>query len=174
MALNIKNRHIKILLVFPFLFMLILPTCASAMTINVSIPEKFSEVNAGESVYFETEIKWPENDGRKDLRVEYTIKDKDDQEIAYSKVLKAVETQASFMDSIAIPDSTKTGIYKIVVNISDYQDLSQEVIASFNVVKGNDAIQTSLFIIIGVLGAIVLAVVIEIFILIKKSRVKID
>jgi hypothetical protein len=145
-----------------------LPCFVSAMTIIIGVPEKYSEVKAGEKVYFQTEVKWPENIGRKDLRIEYSVKNKDGNEVAYLKVLKAIETQASFMDSISIPESTVPGMYKISAEISDYKDLNQEVIASFKVAKGGNNIQIYLFIIIGLLGVVVIVVIVEMFFLIEK------
>ena len=50
--------------------------------------------------------------------------------IAQSKVLKAIETQASFMDFIVIPESAKPGMHIIKVKITDYEGLSEEVEAS--------------------------------------------
>ncbi|MCR4326952.1 MAG: hypothetical protein NUV46_00020 [Nanoarchaeota archaeon] len=108
---------------------------ASAMTVLINIPERYSEVEAGQKVYFEIEVKWPENIGRKDLRMEYTLKNKDNQTIAYLKVLKAIQTQASFLDSISVPESTKSGVYTIFLTLTDYKDLNQEVAASFRVVE---------------------------------------
>jgi len=141
----------------------------SAMTVTINIPEKYSEVQAGEKVYFETEVKWPENDIRKDLRIEYSIKDKNGQEIAYLKVLKAIETQASFMDSISIPESTEAGIYKIYLNLSDYNELNQEVAASFKIASKGNLFNTYLPLILGIVGLIAILVLIELFILIKKK-----
>jgi uncharacterized protein YceK len=157
--------------VFLFMVFWVLPGAASAMTITVGIPEKYSEVQAGEKVYFETEVKWPENIGRKDLRIEYSVKDKNGQEMAYLKVLKAIETQASFMDSISIPESIPSGMYKISATFSDYKNLNQEVAASFNVTKSNNNIQMYLFIIIGILSVITIFVVIELFLLAKKRNI---
>ena len=141
----------------------------SAMTAVVNVPEKYSQVVAGEKVYFETEIKWPENTERKDLIIEYSIKDKDNQEVAYLKVLKAIETQASFMDSISIPESTKEGTYKIFLTIKDYKDLKEEVAASFKIAKKADSlINVYLPIILGIVALTAIAVVIELFMLIRK------
>jgi len=160
-----------ILFIFLFLVVLLLPGFASAMTMTISIPAQYSEVKAGGTVYFETDVKWPENDTRKDLRIEYSVKNADGKEVAYLKVLKAIETQASFMDPIPISESTKPGLYKIYATISDYEDLDQEVAVSFNVTKSGSNIQTYLIIIAGALGAAILFVVIEIFVLIKKKKV---
>lgn len=154
-----------------FLAVLLLPNFVSAITITVNIPGKYSEVKAGEVVYFETEVKWPENDSRKDLRIEYSIKNADGQEIAYLKVLKAIETQASFMDFISIPETTKPGLYKIYGTLSDYKDLNQEVAVSFNVTKVGGNVETYLFIIIGILGVIIIGVIIAMFFLIKKKNI---
>jgi hypothetical protein len=151
--------------------MLAMPDLVLAMSIAIGIPEKYSEVKAGEKVYFETEVKWPENVGRKDLRIEYSVKDKDGAETAYLKVLKAIETQASFMDSISIPESTPPGLYKISAEFNDYKDLSQEVVASFNVAKAGNSVEKYLFIIIGVLGIVVLLVLVEMVVLMKKKSV---
>jgi hypothetical protein len=167
--MNFKNH--KILFLILFTVVMVLPNFVLAMSINISIPEKYSEVKAGEKLYFETEVKWPENVGRKDLRIEYSIKNKNNEEVAYLKVLKAIETQASFMDSISIPESLPAGMYKISAVFNDYKDLNQEVVASFNVSK-TSSIENNLFVIIGVLGVIVLLVLIEMFILMRKNSHK--
>jgi len=165
---NMK-RVVNALLIGLFILVLSVST-ASAMTATINIPEKYSQVSAGEKVYFETEVKWPENTGRKDLRIEYSIKDNSGQEIAYLKVLKAIETQASFMDSMSIPESTKAGIYKIFLIISDYKELNQEIAVSFKIVgKSGDLFIFYLLIILGIVGLIAIIVIIELFILIRKK-----
>ena len=84
------------------LFSFISMASVSALSIVVHVPEKYTDVVAGERFYFEIEIKYPENPSRKDLRLNYEIM-KDNEVIAQAKVLKAIETQASFMDFIVIP-----------------------------------------------------------------------
>ena len=162
----------EIIVLLNLLFVSILfVNLSSAMTATINIPEKYSQVSAGERIYFETEVKWPENTERKDLRIEYSIKDNSAQEIAYLKVLKAIETQALFMDSISIPESTKVGTYKIFLTISDYKELNQEIAVSFKIVKKpGDLFNFYLPIILGVVGLIAIVVVIELFILINKKK----
>ena len=150
-------------------FLVLTVNLTYAMTIVINIPEKYSEVYTGEKVYFETEVKWPENNERKDLRIEYTIKDKDSNTISYLKVLKAIETQASFMDSISIPESTKPGTYTIFLNVKDYGELNQEVAASFNIAnKPVDSYKLYFFAAFGVICLMATLMVIELFMLIKK------
>ena len=166
-----KITHLIVVSGFLFLAIAALPRSVSAMTITVGIPEKYSKIQAGEKVYFETEVKWPENAGRKDLRIEYSVKNKAGDEVAYLKVLKAIETQASFMDSISIPENIPPGMYKVVMSISDYRDLAQDVAASFNVAKAGNSVQTYLFIIIGLLGVVTIFVTAEMVMLAKRRNI---
>ena len=166
-----EYQYWSVLFIFLFAGALALPGFASAMSVTVSIPGDYSEIKAGSDVYFETDVKWPENNGRKDLRIEYSVKDKGGNEVAYSKVLKAIETQASFMDNITIPASVQPGMYKITVNLSDYKDLSQQAAASFYVAQNGDTMMNYLFIILGALGVIGLLMIIELFVLIKKKSI---
>lgn len=129
-----------------------------ALSAQVHIPEKYTDVKAGERLYFELEIRYPENPTRKDLRLEYEIV-KDEEVIAKSKFLKAVETQASFMDYVVIPESAKGGLYEIRVQVKDYEKLSEEVSASFKVINKDNELKIYFYIIIGLI--IVLGIVIS-------------
>lgn len=172
--IGLKNypRSIAISLVTISLSTFLTARPVSAISITVNIPEKYGEVAVGEKLYFETEVKWPENFGRKDLRVEYIVEDKDGNEVAYLKVLKAIETQASFMDSITISESTPAGIYKIIGKFSDYGDLSQEVTASFKVVSGGVKPQTYNVIIIGLIFIIILLVINNFYSLKRRGKLR--
>lgn len=147
-------------------FLAVIP--AHALSIAVHVPEKYTDVKAGERFYFEIEIKYPENSSRKDLRLNYEIK-KDDEIIAQSKVLKAVETQASFIDFIVIPESAKKGLYTIRVGVSDYSNLNEEVEASFYVTKIWNQLKLYFLILLGAILFVGLLAVIQI-ILIRKFK----
>ena len=96
------------------------------------------------------------------MRLNFEIS-KDDEVIAQSKVLKAIETQASFIDFIVIPESAETGLHIIKVKISDYEGLSKEVSASFHVTSaGSGQIKTYFFILLGVTILVGILVVIGI------------
>ena len=163
-------KIVLIMLASVLFFLVLTVNLTYAMTIVINIPEKYSEVYTGDKVYFETEVKWPENTQRKDLRIEYTIKDKEGNTISYLKVLKAIETQASFMDSISIPESTKPGTYTIFLSVKDYDKLNQEVAASFNIVnKPADLYKLYFFVAFGVICLMAILMVIELFMLIQKK-----
>jgi len=141
----------------------------SALSVVVHVPEKYTDVQTGERFYFEIEVKYPENPSRKDLRLNYKIVDEKNNIIAQSKVLKAIETQASFIDFIVIPESAEKGLHIIKVEISDYEVLSEEVEASFNVVKqGSQQIKLYFFILLGVIIVVGILVVVNIIISRRK------
>ena len=142
-------------------------TFISALSVVVHVPEKYTDVVAGERFYFEIEVKYPENPSRKDLRLNYEIL-KDNEIIAQAKVLKAIETQASFMDFIVIPESAKKGLHIIKVKISDYGVLSEEVEASFQVVSAGGKTKTYFLILLGVI--ILVGVLVLINIALSRKR----
>ena len=143
-------------------------TSVSALSIVVHVPEKYTEVSAGERFYFEIEVKYPENPERKDIRLSYEVLTTEGEIIAQSKVLKAIETQASFMDFIVMPESAKKGMHSIKVIVSDYEDLEEEVETSFYITAGTDEqIKFYFFLLLGVV--ILLAILVIIF-LIRGSK----
>ena len=160
----------KAYLLFACLFVLGFAGMASvsALSIAVHVPEKYTEVSAGERFYFEVEVKYPENPERKDLRLNYEVLTVDGEVIAQSKVLKAIETQASFMDFIVMPESAEKGMHTIRITVSDYEDLEEEVETSFYITAGADEqIKFYFFLLLGVV--ILLAILVIIF-LIRGNR----
>src|SRR5262245_54011995 len=76
---------------------------AHATSVVVSVPESYAEVTAGERVYFQTDILYPENVGRHDFKIGYQIKNESGKVVSASQFYKAIETQASFTDFADIP-----------------------------------------------------------------------
>lgn len=161
-------HKIIILVVIGCLF----PSASFAMSITLGIPDKYTEVKAGDPLYFITEVKYPENDARKDLRIEYYLMNKDNVEVGYMKVLKAIETQASFMDSMTIPVGTESGMYRVVAKIADYQELKEEVGASFNVVKSpNESNKLYLLIILILVAIIAVGFIIQLVVFLNRRPI---
>ena len=132
-----------------------------ALSASVHVPEKYTDVLAGERFYFEVDIKYPENISRKDLRLEYDIT-KNGEIISQSKFLKAVETQASFMDYVVVPSSAEAGLYEIVVRISDYQNLDEKTSTSFNVISKDNSMLYYFLILLGAIALFGVFVTVEI------------
>lgn len=142
-------------------FVLSIPRDARALNITARIGDQYTEVIGGDRLYFEIEIKYPENPRRKDLRLEYQIIE-DGKVIASEKVLRAVETQASFLDYIVVPQSVNSGIKTLNVVIEDYETLHQEVSASFRVLKGRNQLEAYFFILLGAILLVIVLVFIQI------------
>ena len=157
------KKLISILFMLSFFYFISLASI-SALSVVVHVPEKYTDVQAGERFYFEIEVKFPENPSRQDLRLNYEIVDEENNIIAQSKVLKAIETQASFIDFIVIPESAKKGLHIIKISISDYEDLSEEVEASFHVVSSGSKLKLYFFILLGATILVGILVVINIII----------
>ena len=117
-------RKIYLILLVVLLFNMF--ASVSALSLVVHVPEKYTDVTAGERFYFEIDVKYPENPSRKDLRLEYEILTQDGELVSQAKALKAVETQASFIDFIVIPAVVGGGMHIINVKVKDYETLSEE------------------------------------------------
>jgi uncharacterized membrane protein len=134
----------------------------SALDVIINVPEGYVEVNAGERFYFEVNVKYPENPFRKDLIFEYEII-KEGEIIAYTKTLRAMETQISFVDYIVIPSNSENGMHTVKVNVRDYELLDTEVESSFYVIsKGEEQIKSYFFIQTGMLILVVILVSVNI------------
>lgn len=136
-------------------------TPAGAVNISARIGDNYTEVIGGDRLYFEVDIKYPENPHRKDLRLEYRIID-NGEVIASEKVLRAIETQASFLDYIVIPQSASGGMKELNIIIADYEALHQEVSASFKVLKGENQLEMYFFILLGAIILVAALVIIQI------------
>lgn len=112
------------------------------LELSVIVPEKYQRVQAGEMLQFEVELKNIKKAGRHDIQLDYYIK-KNEIIITHRRELKAVETQASFLSSIKVPEETLPGIYNIEVKINE----EESAIATFYV-KSSDIGQIRTYLII--------------------------
>jgi len=163
-------RKINLILIGMILFSFINLTSVSALSVAVHVPEKYTDVIAGERFYFEIEVKYPENPSRKDLKLNYEILTQEGEILAQSKVLKAIETQASFMDFIVIPESAEKGMHIIKIKVQDYANLDEEVEASFHVTsKSGEQAQLYFFILLGIIILVGILVMIDIVLSRKRK-----
>ncbi len=93
----------------------------TGLEISVFVPEKYQRVQAGEMLQFQTSLKNIARSGRHDVQLDYYIK-KNEITISNKRELKAVETQASFLASIKVPEETLPGIYNIEVQINEEEN----------------------------------------------------
>lgn len=164
--MNRYSYYKKNLFGLAIVIMALFPYSSYALNIAARIGDQYTEVSGGDRLYFEVDIKYPENPRRKDLRIEYQILEEGEM-IASEKVLRAVETQASFLDYIVVPQSATKGIKELNVIIEDYETLHEEVSATFRVIKGKDQVEIYFFVL---LGAILLVMILVIFQIIANKR----
>ncbi len=141
-----------------------------AFSLTTRIGDQSTELKAGDRLYFDVEIKWPENDRRQDLRVEYQILDQG-QVIASEKVLRAVETQASFLDYLVVPTSAVAGVKELRVVLETYdKSLSESISATFNVAKGENKLLIYFVILASAIALVVLLVIFQIVMITRTQR----
>jgi uncharacterized membrane protein len=132
----------KKIIFLPVFVILLTVQFISAFEVSINIPEKYQKVQAGEMLQFQVAIKNIEKFGRHDIRLDYHI-EKGDTVINSRRELKAVETQASFLSSIKVPEETPAGQYGIDVIINE----EEEANATFTV-KGSEMAQIKMYILI--------------------------
>lgn len=113
------------------------PLHAEAASAMMTIPDRYSEVDPGDRFYYELGVLYPENLGRRDLRVSYRIEE-GNTTLVSGQYLKAVETQASFSDFIVIPTTAHTGLHTIQIEVSDGATEIATVSGSFQVTPAQD------------------------------------
>jgi len=135
------------------------------LELSVMVPEKYQRVQAGEMLQFQVALKNIQKAGRHDIQLDYFVK-KNEIMITNRRELKAVETQASFLSSIKIPEETLPGIYNIEVQINE----EESAIATFYV-KSSDVGQIRTYLIILIVAIIAVGAFIswELHRLVKKG-----
>lgn len=141
--------------VFLVLFITFEMLFAKSLDISVSIPEKYQEIIAGDTLNFQIQLENPLQAGREDIILEYSIK-KNDILVNYKKELKAIETQASFLSTIQVPEETLPGIYDLVVEVN-----SNNSATSLFHVKSSEIGQIKTYLIILISAIIVIGVLIS-------------
>ena len=136
------------ILFFVFVVLLIFPF-VTAFELSVTIPDKYQEIQAGETLQFQIEIKNIEKTGRHDIRLDYQLK-KGNIILNSRRELKAVETQASFLSSIKVPEETPSGIYTIEVIVNE----KEEVSTNFNV-KSSEMAQIKIYLLILIIAILI-------------------
>lgn len=159
----------KIILIFVYIFLINLSIfSALALSATVHVSEKYTEVLAGERLYFKAEIRYPENLQKKNLELTYKIITKEGEVIAQSDTLKVVHKGASFVDFITVPENSKEGTYAINIEVRD-KYLSGEAQANFYVIEYK-IIHIEKYFIIFVPALLIITIFIILRLLLKKNK----
>lgn len=168
-VLIVKNKDVnKKIVLSLFLLGMLLPCAkANAMTVGVDIPEKYKSIEAGDRLYFELDIQYPENQSRKDVKIEYDLT-KDGELIMQAKNLKAIESQASFMDYIVVPEFAKAGKYDMKVSVTD--GVSGNGSDDFVVIERGGGLKVIFYTILALIGVLSLVIGWETMKLVKLEK----
>lgn len=164
------NYKVFFIIVGMIFFSLVNLPLVSALNVVTYIPERYLEVYPGERLYFEVEVRYPENPTRVDLRLNYII-EKDGNVIAESETLKAIETQASFMDFLIIPEDANTSLHNLKIEVIDYGDMKEEFSTNFKLSeKGFDDVVIYFLVTMAIFGLLSILIMVDIF---RRRRNKI-
>jgi len=89
----------------------------SLFDIILDVPENYRAIDPGQQLLVSTKLINVGSSGRIDVFLEYKIVDSQEKMILSKRETVAVETQANFIRTFDIPDSTKPGTYKIVARM---------------------------------------------------------
>jgi uncharacterized membrane protein len=137
-----------------FIAILLTSQFISAFGLSVFIPDKYQEIQAGETLQFQIAIKNVEKIGRHDIRLDYQLK-KGNIILNSRRELKAIETQASFLSSIRVPEEAPSGMYTIEVIVNEEEKIS----ATFNV-KSSEIAQIKMYLIVLIAAVLLVGVMI--------------
>jgi len=119
------------------------------LELSVTVPEKYQKVQAGEMLQFQVALKNIQKAGRYDISLDYYIK-KNEIVINHRREVKAIETQASFLSSIIVPEETLPGVYYIEAIVNE----KETALATFYV-KSSELGQVRNYLIILIIAIIV-------------------
>ncbi len=145
---------------FSFLFLSLssLPTFAQGnFNVNINLPHSYESVSAGEAIYFTTKIVNLGSKNRVDINLKYEIIDSNELVLSSKSQTVAIETQASFVETILLPKDVRPGKYFLKVTLRS-EELNSEIYSqtTFNVVSKKINTQTikEIYISLGVILSI--------------------
>ena len=102
--------------------------------LELKLPEKYYESTPGEEIFFSTKIINLNNNYRKDITLKYEITNKEETYNTQKETV-AIETQASFVGEIRIPQNAPEGEYTLKVQvIGENEETHSEASINFKVV----------------------------------------
>lgn len=138
------------------LFLIVLPQTI-AFEINAKILDTTKVISAGDTAQIQVLVKDRENSGRHDVNFTYIVQ-KEGVVLTQTKEVRAVETQASFIKEITIPDNAQAGIYTVTVQVNGNEE-AQDSLTVVSVQNPTTILENYLIIILSVvlfLGALIL------------------
>jgi len=98
----------------------IIVSAAQSFNVEIELPDSYKNVNPGNDVWFTIKLLNLANTQRVDVTLNYEIADSNGKSIIHNTKTVAIETQASFVADLKLPENSLPGDYNInvVVNSS--------------------------------------------------------
>lgn len=140
------------------------------LDVRAEIAKDYKKVLPGENILAQIRLFNLGGGGRKDVGMEYIIKDYKGNEIAKETETLAIETQITFLKEIYIPEKTKTGNYVFYVRaIHDGKVASAS--DNFEVVSSKVTTREKIYIVTIIILSVILSLIIY-YVMLKKDRKK--
>lgn len=153
------NLAIILILLVPFVY--------ANTNLEVDIPQEYSSIHSGTKIVFTTKLLSLQDLGRRDVTLKYEIINDKNVVVLTKSETVAVQTQASFVGNIQIPENLESGIYSLKITLISDSEQNPETIASFSIVKEKTQDNTKNYIYIGIIAL----TIIIILLLILKSKI---
>jgi pyoverdine/dityrosine biosynthesis protein Dit1 len=127
----------------------------SPFNLKVDIPDSRASVFPGENLLFTAKVLNLANKQRIDITLKFEIKGANEKIIASKSETVAVETQASFVREIKIPEDSMPGTYTLITDLI-YQDNKEAEAKNSFKVSSKNLKKINYILIIGILTAIIL------------------
>lgn len=163
-----KKGKILFLISFFLLLSAVLISATDNFNIEVSLPDSYKSVSAGQEIWFTTKVINLGSQGRMDITLTYDVIDSNNNKVSSKSQTLAVETQASFVESILLPDNLSPGKYTLKVTLSPVGSSSgAQSQTSFDVIAKKIDTQTrkNIYIFFAILSGIALFI----YIIIKSK-----
>ncbi len=133
--------------------------------LEVEIAETHKTIHDGDHIWFTTKILNLGNENRKDITLEYEAISEEGVIVARKTETVAIETQASFVGSLKVPEKTSSGRYFLEVYLVSNGLEEAKGSSSFNVEEEQEKPRKEIVVVL-----VSLAVLITIIILVVKSK----
>ncbi len=161
----INNRKSTFLLIIGILIINLIIQISSQVNtssnIEVEIQSDYKTSSPGDEIWFTVKLMNLADVGRRDVILEYLIYDSNNEKILSKSEAVAIETQASFVNSIQLPQNINEGNYILRVNlISTEKEQISGTEVSFNILKNNQNKFLLGYIITGIILLIIISLII--------------
>ena len=146
---------------------------SGSFNLKVEIPDSYKNIVLGKPVVFTARILNLANDNRVDITLKYYAIDSKQNVIFTKSETLAVETQASFVREVKLPQETPTGDYTIKAEIIYNDNKEAESQDSFKIIKNNRS-NIEILIIVVIIVTVILFILIFFLSKIRRFIEKIE